>query len=416
MKKTMIEDNPLVSVIIPTYNRRDTIVRSINSIIDQTYNNIEIIIVDDGSDDGTSELINSMTDERIVFIHCKKNRGVAQARNIGVEASHGEFIAFNDSDDVWKINKLEKQIQVLCKNKNAHLCYCPYVLHKGDELVQYPDLENVNWDLDGNIYESLLKTNWIGTPTIVVSREAFIRVGGFNGKLRALDDWELVIKISRLYEIIFLNEVLVDAYYTQNSITAGSDKFFHNTLAIIEIIKENRKWNKNTNNFFDLHYVLLYYLSNLPQEQLSICRERAVPFVYNDTFIFDKILEGYMVIINNKKTKEKLRVALELLNKNKCIEKLKIYLESLDIKTVAVYGYGDVGKILIDYLLEVGIKISYIVDKNADQVINYCIYKPEDNLPCVDMMVVSIIDDLYTITGLMEKKIKTRVERLQDII
>ena len=108
---------PLISVIIPTYNRENTITRSIDSVLNQNYENIELIIVDDRSDDNTKDIIEKYTDSRIKYIYNDTDKhGAGAARNIGIMAATGELIAFNDSDDEWLPGKLRDQYEFLHKN------------------------------------------------------------------------------------------------------------------------------------------------------------------------------------------------------------------------------------------------------------------------------------------------------------
>lgn len=415
-----MKNKDLVSIIIPTYNRSDTILRSINSVIYQTYTNIEIIVVDDAStDDDTHKVITSINDSRLHFIRNKKNLGVAESRNIGAMASQGKYIAFNDSDDIWQEDKLEKQIKVFNKNSNCELCYCSYILHNQDILTQFPNISIEKTKLEGKIYKYLLEENFIGTPTIIVSRNAFMSVSGFNKKLRAFDDWELVLKISRLYEVRFLNEVLVHAYYSPDGITAGNNRHFNNAKAIIEIIKENKKWNKNTEGLKNLYNILFYCLFNMREDEVIICKKLSIPSIFSNDYIFDRIMEDHRQMVSViARYEEKLRIMLQFRNRELSIVKIKDYLISQKAKTVAIYGYGDIGKILSECLMEIGIGIEvvYIVDKNKDLDSIYYHVTPEDDLRIVDMMIISIIDNEFKITEFMRKKIKGKIVRLQDII
>ena len=112
----------LVSVIIPTYNRAHLIKRSAESVLNQTYTNLELIIVDDGSTDDTEEVVKTLNDNRVTYIK-QPNQGACAARNNGIDHAKGEFIAFQDSDDVWHEDKLEKQIKCL-KETGADFCFC----------------------------------------------------------------------------------------------------------------------------------------------------------------------------------------------------------------------------------------------------------------------------------------------------
>ena len=101
---------PLVSVIIPTYNRANIINKSIDSVLNQTYSNLELIIIDDGSHDNTEEVIKNYDDKRLKYYKLEENKGMCFARNYGTNLSKGHYIAIHDSDDLWKIDKLEKHI------------------------------------------------------------------------------------------------------------------------------------------------------------------------------------------------------------------------------------------------------------------------------------------------------------------
>ena len=117
-----------VTVIIPTYNRAGTIAESVQSVLDQTYTNLEVLIIDDGSTDGTEAVINEFADERIKYVRLDKNGGVADARNIGVNMAKTDWIAFQDSDDVWHKDKLEKQMAYAKEYPEYALIYSKYKL------------------------------------------------------------------------------------------------------------------------------------------------------------------------------------------------------------------------------------------------------------------------------------------------
>ena len=103
-------ERELISVVIPCYNRRNRILASVESVLGQSYENLELIVVDDGSTDGTAALFENYPDKRLRFLRYEQNRGACHARNYGAERSTGEYLAFQDSDDVWHRDKLEKQI------------------------------------------------------------------------------------------------------------------------------------------------------------------------------------------------------------------------------------------------------------------------------------------------------------------
>lgn len=209
--------NELVSVIIPTYNRANLIQQSVKSVLNQTYNNFEIIIIDDGSSDNTEEVINKLNDNRIRYIKHAVNKGASAARNTGIREAKGKYIAFQDSDDHWLPDKLEKQVKRI-ENTPDHVgaVFGGYwIIGKGNEKRYFPE----QVIKDGNIFHTLLKGNVVGMPVVMIKKICFDKVGYFNETLPALEDWELLLRISRDYEFLYINEPLVTVYETENSIS-----------------------------------------------------------------------------------------------------------------------------------------------------------------------------------------------------
>jgi glycosyltransferase involved in cell wall biosynthesis len=190
---------PIVSVIIPTYNREKYICNAVESVLNQTYSNFEIIIVDDGSTDNTPNLILEYNDNRIKFLS-QKNQGQGVARNTGIIASSGKFIAFLDSDDIWKITKLEDQIKFFQANKEIAWSYTDayaFDILSGDVLYLFSD--NVS-QYSGSIAKKLILNNFIGTSTVIVKKKVLNEVGLFTNLPKA-QDWELWLRIASKYQV-----------------------------------------------------------------------------------------------------------------------------------------------------------------------------------------------------------------------
>ena len=115
--------NDLISVVIPTYNRKDKLPACTQSVLAQTYANLEVIVVDDASTDGTQHLFDAPGDPRVHYVRYEQNRGACYARNLGAQRAHGSILAFQDSDDLWHADKLQKQYDLLMAT-GADLCYC----------------------------------------------------------------------------------------------------------------------------------------------------------------------------------------------------------------------------------------------------------------------------------------------------
>lgn len=206
---------PLVSVVIPTYNRSSTIIRCIESVIQQSYKNIEIIVVDDASTDNTESVIQKyITLNNFNYIKLASNVGGAEARNIGINKSNGDYIAFQDSDDEWMLDKLEKQMLYFNQNDvDIVFSKIKRISNLGESI--FPKL-NVIESLN---MATLLQVNYIGTPSAVIKKQKLIEVSGFDKTLPRLQDWDLFIRLSKNASFYMIPEVLCNAYLQDNSIT-----------------------------------------------------------------------------------------------------------------------------------------------------------------------------------------------------
>lgn len=207
-----------VSVVIPTYNRAELLARSVESVQRQTYKKWEIIIVDDCSTDDTEQMVKEFEDYRIRYIRNKKNMGAGASRNRGAGLARYEYIAFQDSDDVWRCDKLEKQMEYMSNHYEYDMVYCSFLKHysDGNEII-VPNRQTGN--RQGDMRTTLLINNMIGTPTILIKKECVMMCGGFDEELRAIEDWDFVVRVAEKSQIGFVPEVLVDAYETQGSIS-----------------------------------------------------------------------------------------------------------------------------------------------------------------------------------------------------
>jgi len=192
----------LVSVIIPTYNRANTIIRAIESVLEQTYANIEIIIIDDASGDNTGGIVRGMVNSRIKYIRHETNKGGGAARNTGIDESKGEYVAFLDSDDTWLPEKIEKQVKLFERaDPRVGVIYTGFYRTDEDDRIT----KQVSPSKKGNLYSRLLEGNFIGTTSVIMAkRECLKQIGGFNASLPSCQDWDLYIRLSKvcLYDYI----------------------------------------------------------------------------------------------------------------------------------------------------------------------------------------------------------------------
>lgn len=233
---------PLVSVVIPTYNRESSIKDSLESVLRQTFTDFEVVVVDDCSDDDTLSVLAEIKDPRVRVLRHSANRGAGAARNTGVRAAQGTFVAFQDSDDEWLPRKLEKQLLALERfDATAIGVYCGMIVlltplcANGDSVaLQYrPFLKD--FPMEGDLKTSLLRgLSLISTQTFVVRRDAFLECGGFDETLKALQDWDCVIRVADYGPIAFVPEPLVIQRFSPNSLTHSAPNRVQAMRTILE--------------------------------------------------------------------------------------------------------------------------------------------------------------------------------------
>lgn len=202
-----MNQEPLVSAIIPTFNRGHMLGESIKSVLNQSYKNIEIIVVDDASQDNPKEIIKSFV-QNIHFISLKTNKGAAAARNKGIDIAKGDFIAFLDSDDIWYPTKIEKQVSAL-KNteQNVGFNFCNL------ELIDFKTKEEIKEvKISVNLKNNFTRGSYFLTPqtsSLLIKKNALYKIGGFDEKLPAHQDTELAIRLCKYFDYEMLDEALV---------------------------------------------------------------------------------------------------------------------------------------------------------------------------------------------------------------
>jgi len=211
-----VTTGPLVSAIVPTYNRAGLVVRAIDSVLNQSYKSIEIIVVDDGSEDDTQVVLRRYGDR--IKLLALKNSGPSAARNRGIEASQGEIIAFLDSDDIWLPNKLERQVDLLERaGQRVSCCLCNVTLMlAGGRSVSSFDLADINFNEEEaillNAPEVLAARSVQFNQGVAVRRDVLERIGGFNEDLWCLEDYDLALRFSLTGKWALIREPLAIWY------------------------------------------------------------------------------------------------------------------------------------------------------------------------------------------------------------
>lgn len=226
---------PKVSVVVPAYNRADFVGETLDSILAQTYTDYEVIVVDDGSTDDTPTVLAKYRGKNVRVIR-QENQGEGAARNTGIFAAQGEYIAFVDSDDLWTPIKLERQMALLTRQSHRCWVYCDaYVFDSETKRTLYVFGERGN-QYEGDIARELLLRDFIASPTPVVHRSVFQKVGVFNHNPRD-SDWDMWLRIAAHYPVGRVPEALAGYRIHRNSVSQQSSPMFAHRYHISTIKK-----------------------------------------------------------------------------------------------------------------------------------------------------------------------------------
>ena len=215
-------EKPLVSVIIPTYNRGWCLNEAVDSVFSQTYERYELIVVDDGSEDDTGKRLSRYQDITVITQH---NRGVSAARNRGIASSKGELIAFLDSDDLWLPEKLSVQVAFFQTNPEALVCQTQETWIRNGRRI-HP--KNRHRKQSGNFFERSLGLCLVSPSAVMIRKPLFETVGVFDENLPACEDYDLWLRVGVSIPIFLIDEPLVikrGGHADQLSSNIGLDKY-----------------------------------------------------------------------------------------------------------------------------------------------------------------------------------------------
>lgn len=204
----------LISIIIPLYNKRNAITRTIQSVLAQTFQDFELIVVDDGSTDDSYSVVSKVNDERIRLIH-KENGGVSSARNVGIRAAKYPFVALLDGDDYWDSTFLEEQLTLIEDFPKAGIWGVNYAFVKGDRCE--PCYQGMGEGFRGYVegYFATSHNDLFCSSSVVISKDVFEKVGYFDERIASSEDLDMWYRIILHYPVVFYDKVL--AYYNQNA-------------------------------------------------------------------------------------------------------------------------------------------------------------------------------------------------------
>ncbi|MBE9038750.1 glycosyltransferase [aff. Roholtiella sp. LEGE 12411] len=280
-----------ISVIIPAYNSEKTIKTTIESVLNQTFADFELIIVNDGSQDSTLDIIAKFQDSRIKVLSFN-NSGGNVSRNRGLNYAVGEFISFLDADDIWTADKLEIQLKALQENPQAAVAYSwtDYINENGAFVVSG---RHVN--LNGDVYEELLLTNFLENGSNpLIRREALIELGGFDKSLSAAQDWDMWLRLAYKFDFVCIPSVQILYRISANSVSSNLLRQEKACLQLLERAYQARpstlknNWNISLTNLYK--YLTCKALQKPLNRQKSLAAAKFLwNYVLNDSSRLQRI-------------------------------------------------------------------------------------------------------------------------------
>lgn len=251
----------LVSVIIPSYNSGKYINSAIDSVLNQTYKEIELIIIDDGSTDKTKEILVPYINSNKIKYFRQKNKGLAGARNEGIKASKGEYISFLDADDLFLSTKIEEQVKFLKEHPKCDICYCDLWHFNQDSPSVMMKLDNTYYS-GNDVFKNLLRRNFINPLTVVIRKSAINRFGVFNENFRCTEDWEYWVNLAwQGAQFCFLPKILakyqIGLSNTNMSNLISGDLQRMKEVEIFENLK--KKMTKDERKKYKINSIILYH-------------------------------------------------------------------------------------------------------------------------------------------------------------
>lgn len=249
----MTEEQPTISIVMPTYQRGKVIERAVRSVLQQSYDNWQLIIVDDGSTDSTQEVVARFADSRITYVRHEANRGCAAARNTGLSAVRGDLVSFLDSDDTWKREKLRREVSFLNTHNEVQGVFsdlekfdgdlfCPSFMREtavfSKLLTDTPCPEGIVLGRE-EVYYCLLQEAVVKTPAVTLRTEAVRRTGLFNESMIAGSDWEYFIRFARTGRFGYIDWPLVIVEVRSDS--THRCHFVKDKIGMLGALREERR-------------------------------------------------------------------------------------------------------------------------------------------------------------------------------
>lgn len=409
----------MVSVILPTYNRGHMVGRTIKSIIEQTYKDWELIIVDDASNDDTPNAVSEFKDERVRYVRNDKNRGSNFSRNRGAAMARGNYLAFIDSDNVWLPEKLACQVAVMEKDEKVGLTFCKEKVNDGIGVTYIPD-EDIS-----NLKEVLVRKNVIDTSTALMSKKCFEEVGKFDEKIPRLQDWDLFFRfvVVHGFKTVYLNKCLNINYIQPDSLTRNNKKF---TDAMTYFLKKYSLW-YNSLAVIKKHALLMVHETDCEEEYIYACKKILDLIVQNDRLLQEYIekkavsfsraqSENKSILEEKYKRWYRTLYSWKIKSDKNGVSIIKKYFTHKGYRKVAIYGLGKWGDLIYSELKRDGFNVGFGIDERIKEFHGLEIRRNGDDFNDADVIVVSVFMEYANIKETICKGYKGQVVSILDIV
>lgn len=410
----------MVSIIMPTYNRAYIIEQAIQSVQRQTYEDWELIIVDDASNDHTQQLLGKYIGPKIHYYVNAMNQGANASRNRGAAYAKGEYLAFLDSDNYWPDNKLEIQMRMAQEYQGQRCFFYGRVqITNGEEVRIVPETLVSSKELkEGELYGNVVDTN-----TIFVAKSLFWETGGFEERLPRIQDWEIVLRFLFCFnlEAIGCEEILSFNTIQKNSISNNEES---NVIALGFLIE--KYFSRYLSEKEIVNYLLGFndYVSVPPiligKTIRKACNHN--PMIFSEMLfrleMYGKKIQEDLYVIGKKNKMEALlynwhRKSVESENGNAFS---KYFCVENGIQNIAIYGLGKLGSLFYEDVKRLPIKIAYGIDQKKENFNGLPIKRPQDILTAVDLIVVAVLENAEEIKADLEKNYKGEIVTLIEVL
>ena len=279
-----MKNKPLVSVVVPCYNHEEYVEETIESVLNQTYKNIELIVIDDGSKDNSVQVIQQLADKYgFTFIY-RSNKGLSTTLNEAIGLSKGKYISLCASDDVYMFDKIETQVEFMEEQPEYGMCYGKVVYFE-DSIENTSEYQNSN--KQGWVFEDLLHDCFIPAPSTFIRKDVLEELSGFDDKLW-IEDWDMWLRIAQKYQIGFIDEFFTYYRMHDTNISKETFKMYEAEKKILEKYINNKHYKK----VIDKHKVMWFSLLSRSHKKESLkYLSHSIKYIFTDLTVLKSLVK-----------------------------------------------------------------------------------------------------------------------------